>query len=102
MLQKLMLAGNRLDTLPDSLAGAPNLELLRIAANRFEALPPWLAALPRLAWTAWAGNPFERAARCPAPACRPSPGRRWSWATPSARVRPGGCRRPAGVGSPSR
>ena len=56
-----MLAGNQLDALPDSLAGARNLELLRLAANRFEALPQWITELPRLAWLSWAGNPFDHA-----------------------------------------
>lgn len=55
-----MLAGNRLTTLPGSLDGAHNLELIRLAANGFETLPPWLTDLPRLAWAAWAGNPGER------------------------------------------
>lgn len=58
-LQKLMLAGNRLRDLPETLAGAPRLELLRLSANRFEALPSWLVDLPRLAWLAWAGNPLD-------------------------------------------
>ncbi|KSP85517.1 protein kinase [Pseudomonas aeruginosa] len=52
-LQKLMLAGNRLQALPESMAGCERLELLRIAANRFQRLPAWLAGLPRLAWLAW-------------------------------------------------
>ena len=59
LLQKLMVAGNRLRDLPETLAGASNLELLRLSANVFTALPPWLTDLPRLAWLAWAGNPFE-------------------------------------------
>ena len=65
-LQKLMLAGNRLRALPDSLAACTTLELLRIAANALDELPPWLAELPRLSWLACAGNPFS------APATRPA------------------------------
>ena len=56
-LQKLMLAGNRLERLPESLAGCPTLELFRISANRFATLPAWIFTLPRLAWFACAGNP---------------------------------------------
>ncbi len=59
-LQKLMLAGNRLEALPESMAACEGLELLRIAANRFQRLPAWLATLPRLAWLAYAGNPLCR------------------------------------------
>ena len=58
LLQKLMLSGNHLHALPDSLAGAGQLELLRLSANAFETLPPWLMRLPRLAWLAYAGNHF--------------------------------------------
>ncbi|MBP7452748.1 MAG: protein kinase [Ottowia sp.] len=60
-LQKLMLAGNRLARLPDSLQHAHALELLRIAANQFDTLPHWLTALPRLTWLAWGGNPLTAA-----------------------------------------
>jgi hypothetical protein len=59
-LQKLMLAGNGLARLPDSLRGAPSLELLRLSCNAFDALPAWLGDLPRLAWITWGGNPLER------------------------------------------
>jgi hypothetical protein len=65
-LQKLMLAGNRLRTLPASLAGCATLELLRIAANQLDQLPPWLDGLPRLSWLACAGNPFSMPAATPA------------------------------------
>jgi hypothetical protein len=58
-LQKLMLSGNRLDALPESLAGAGQLELLRLSANAFTGLPPWVTRLPRLAWLAYAGNRFD-------------------------------------------
>jgi Leucine rich repeat/Lipopolysaccharide kinase (Kdo/WaaP) family len=57
-LQKLMLAGNRLGTLPEGMAQARALELLRISANRFERLPSWLTGLPRLSWLALSGNPL--------------------------------------------
>jgi serine/threonine protein kinase len=53
-----MLAGNRLQSLPPTLAACTNLELLRIAANDLAALPDWLFGLPRLSWLACAGNPF--------------------------------------------
>jgi hypothetical protein len=59
-LQKLMLAGNQLSHVPESLSGAANLELLRLSANHLPSLPGWLAEMPRLAWLAWAGNPFDR------------------------------------------
>ncbi|MGB3612247.1 MAG: leucine-rich repeat-containing protein kinase family protein [Elainellaceae cyanobacterium] len=55
-LQKLMLAGNRLSSLPN-LSGCQQLELIRLSANRLSALPNWLFQLPRLAWLAYAGNP---------------------------------------------
>jgi hypothetical protein len=62
-LQKLMLAGNRLSGLPQSLQGAARLELLRLSANRFETLPDWLTELPSLAWLACAGNAMDRGVR---------------------------------------
>lgn len=58
-LQKLALAGNQLTKLPESMANCRNLELVRLSANRFEALPCWLFKLPRLSWLAFAGNPFS-------------------------------------------
>ncbi|RYY91829.1 MAG: protein kinase, partial [Comamonadaceae bacterium] len=60
-LEKLMLAGNRLHTLPTEMVQCRQLALVRIAANRFEALPDWLLQLPQLAWLACAGNPFSDA-----------------------------------------
>jgi hypothetical protein len=58
-LQKLMLAGNRLRHLPESLAQAHRLELLRLSANQLaRPFPDWLGALPRLSWLALAGNPL--------------------------------------------
>ena len=60
-LEKLALAGNRLHHLPDSLAGAPNLALMRISANAFEEFPDWLFELPALCWLALAGNPATQA-----------------------------------------
>lgn len=59
-LRKLMLAGNKLTSLPDQLRMCTQLELLRIADNRLERLPAWLFSLPRLSWLAFAGNPFEK------------------------------------------
>ena len=70
-LQKLMLAGNRLRTLPVSLAGCSTLELLRLAANQLADLPHWLADLPRLSWLAIAGNPLGL--RAPASAASAAP-----------------------------
>lgn len=58
-LQKLALAGNQLTELPNSMANCRSLELIRLSANRFEALPDWLFKLPRLSWLAFAGNPFS-------------------------------------------
>jgi len=64
-LRKLALAGNRLTALPLGLARCTGLELIRLSANRFErwddALPAGLLALPRLTWLACAGNPFNLA-----------------------------------------
>jgi Protein tyrosine and serine/threonine kinase/Leucine rich repeat len=57
LLQKVMLAGNRLTALPQSFAGACRLELIRLSSNRLENLPEWLPELPGLAWAAWSGNP---------------------------------------------
>ena len=54
-----MLAGNRLNALPETLAGCTRLELLRISANRFAAPPGWLWSMPRLSWLAAAGNAFD-------------------------------------------
>lgn len=58
-LQKLALAGNQLTALPDSMATCHKLELIRLSANRFQQLPDWLFELPRLSWLAFAGNPFS-------------------------------------------
>lgn len=56
-LQKCMLAGNRLRDLPADMARCTKLGLLRLSANCFEALPPWLFGLPELAFLSFAGNP---------------------------------------------
>jgi hypothetical protein len=56
-LEKLALAGNRLRDLPDTLAGAPHLALMRLSANAFDRFPDWLFELPALCWLALAGNP---------------------------------------------
>ena len=58
-LRKLMLAGNKLRSLPVELSQCKELELLRIAANNLPSLPSWIFELPRLSWFAFAGNPFE-------------------------------------------
>ncbi|RAG12775.1 protein kinase, partial [Burkholderia multivorans] len=67
-LQKLMLAGNRLQSLPDEMAACRALELVRLAANRLDTLPDWLLRLPRLAWLAVAGNPLGAASEAAASA----------------------------------
>lgn len=59
LLQKAMFSGNRLASLPASLAGASRLELIRLGSNRLERLPGWLPELPALAWGSWSGNPFD-------------------------------------------
>ncbi|MEY4700076.1 MAG: hypothetical protein RL326_263 [Pseudomonadota bacterium] len=56
-LTKLLLAGNRLTSLPHSMRDHAALELIRLSANRFEEFPEWLFKLPALAWIALAGNP---------------------------------------------
>jgi hypothetical protein len=69
-----MLAGNRLEALPESLQAAQGLELLRISANRLTQLPEWLTELPRLSWLALAGNRFDwtLSAEQNVPVCLPS------------------------------
>jgi len=49
-LQKLMLTGNQLTRLPQSLLQLKKLELLRISGNHLAQSPSWLAKLPNLAW----------------------------------------------------
>ncbi|CCC12797.1 hypothetical protein SMACR_07641 [Sordaria macrospora] len=58
-LEKCMLAGNSLSSLPASVGeGWKNLALLRLSANRFESIPQWLFTnLPKLAFLSFAGNP---------------------------------------------
>ena len=59
-LQKLALSGNRLVQLPEQLSNCHNLELLRLSANNLKNEPPsWLFQLPRLAWYADSGNLFQ-------------------------------------------
>jgi serine/threonine protein kinase len=60
-MEKLMLAGNHLTSLPIELSACRNLSLLRISANRLECLPQWLLQMPRLSWLAFSGNKFDRA-----------------------------------------
>jgi hypothetical protein len=58
-LKKLMLAGNKLTSIPDSLSSCKELELVRLAGNQLATLPSWLfTSLPRLSWLALAGNPM--------------------------------------------
>jgi serine/threonine protein kinase len=58
-MQKLMLAGNHLQTLPEALANCKKLGLLRISANKITEFPKWLLTMPQLSWLAFAGNPFS-------------------------------------------
>lgn len=76
-LQKLMLAGNRLSGLPASMADCTRLELLRLSANRFEALPAWLGRLPRLSWLSFSGNPCSDTREREAQASLTVPAVRW-------------------------
>lgn len=64
-LRKLMLAGNKLTSIPNELSKCRELELLRIADNKLERLPPWVFEMPRLSWFAFAGNPFEQPTSAP-------------------------------------
>jgi serine/threonine protein kinase len=57
-MRKLMLAGNRLTSLPEELSSCKQLELLRISANNLTELPDWLLNMPKLSWLATAGNQF--------------------------------------------
>ncbi|MCE4554591.1 leucine-rich repeat-containing protein kinase family protein [Roseateles cellulosilyticus] len=77
-LQKVALAGNRLQALPESLAACTTLELLRISANGLQGLPDGLLQLPRLTWLAHGGNPFSAAHEAEALAQAPVP--RVDWA----------------------
>ena len=56
-----MMAGNKLTSLPEEMAGCQELELLRLAANDLKELPSWLLKLPKLSWLAFAGNPLGSA-----------------------------------------
>ncbi|MEH6446384.1 MAG: leucine-rich repeat-containing protein kinase family protein [Oceanospirillaceae bacterium] len=60
LLQKLTLAGNQLTSLPENLNQLHNLELVRISANNLKQCPDQLLSLPKLAWLAFAGNPFSQ------------------------------------------
>lgn len=60
LLQKCMLAGNRLTRLPSTAAISQlkNLQLIRLASNRLEQAPMELLSLPNLCWVALGDNPF--------------------------------------------
>ena len=81
-LQKLALAGNRLRALPKGIENLESLELLRLSANDFatwsDALPAGLLALPRLTWLAYAGNPFTLAQEARAAQTAPIAAISWS------------------------
>jgi len=53
-----MLAGNKLQDLPPSIARCGALELIRISANQLRVFPDVVLGLPKLAWIAFSGNPF--------------------------------------------
>jgi tRNA A-37 threonylcarbamoyl transferase component Bud32 len=58
-LQKLMLAGNRLTKLPPVFSELHSLELIRLACNQLMEAPKELLQLcPNLRWAAFASNPF--------------------------------------------
>ena len=59
-LEKLALAGNQLTELPTSMENCHALQLIRLSANQLTALPDFLLNLPKLAWIAFAGNPFNK------------------------------------------
>jgi hypothetical protein len=59
-LEKLALAGNQLTELPSSMENCRALALARLSANKLTALPDFLLQLPKLAWIAFAGNPFNQ------------------------------------------
>ena len=74
-LQKAMFSGNRLASLPSSLARAGRLELIRLGSNRLDHLPCWLAELPALAWASWSGNLLDNAPEATKPPPRSIPWR---------------------------
>ena len=59
-LQKWMLSGNKLSSLPSSdvMKELTNLELVRLACNELTEPPTALLQLPNLRWAAFASNPF--------------------------------------------
>ena len=58
-LRKCMLAGNKLKSLPDSMRNCLNLELIRISSNQIDEFPSCLLELPKLSWIAFENNPFN-------------------------------------------
>ena len=59
-LQKWMLSGNKLSSFPSSevMKELTNLELVRLACNELTEPPTALLQLPNLRWAAFASNPF--------------------------------------------
>jgi hypothetical protein len=57
-LQKLMLSGNKIRSLPTSISMLQNLELVRLACNQLDTSPIQLLQLPNLKWVALSRNPF--------------------------------------------
>ena len=56
-LQKLALAGNQITSLPETMQHCRALQLIRLSANQLTTLPDFLFQLPKLAWLGFAGNP---------------------------------------------
>lgn len=61
-LQKLMVSGNRLTELPRTLLECQKLEIVRFSVNRLAQSPDWFLELPSLAWYGDASNQFNQPA----------------------------------------
>eukprot|EP00472_Partenskyella_glossopodia_P002021 CAMPEP_0197521390 /NCGR_PEP_ID=MMETSP1318-20131121/6667_1 /TAXON_ID=552666 /ORGANISM="Partenskyella glossopodia, Strain RCC365" /LENGTH=463 /DNA_ID=CAMNT_0043073361 /DNA_START=117 /DNA_END=1508 /DNA_ORIENTATION=+ len=57
-IRKLMLSHNEITDVSDRLEDVKVLEMIRIANNKLQKLPEILEKMPRLAWIAAGGNPF--------------------------------------------
>jgi hypothetical protein len=58
-LKKLMLTGNKLDSLPKDFHKLQRLEILRLSNNNFATFPEQLRALSELRWYVDSGNPYN-------------------------------------------
>ena len=56
-LRKLMLSGNRLNSLPSDIVKCQKIELLRLSNNLFNSVPQSIFELDNLAWISLAHNP---------------------------------------------